>query len=82
LPALVSARAERVIKEKERSMTESILSRRHFNRGYLRGKQRIIRAGETINIPANAPHQFRQIPNGHDNPLNFDVDSFAKCLGA
>jgi quercetin dioxygenase-like cupin family protein len=25
----------------------------------LRGKQRIIRAGETINIPANAPHQFQ-----------------------
>ena len=24
-----------------------------------RGKQRIIRAGETINIPANAPHQFQ-----------------------
>jgi quercetin dioxygenase-like cupin family protein len=25
----------------------------------LRGKQRIIRAGETIKIPANAPHQFQ-----------------------
>src|SRR5262249_5176425 len=24
-----------------------------------RGKKRIIRAGETINIPANAPHQFQ-----------------------
>jgi quercetin dioxygenase-like cupin family protein len=24
-----------------------------------RGKRRVVRAGETINIPANSPHQFR-----------------------
>ena len=30
-----------------------------------RGKKQVVRAGETINIPANAPHQFR---NASDAP--------------
>jgi quercetin dioxygenase-like cupin family protein len=32
----------------------------------LRGSKSIVKAGETINIPANAPHQFH---NASDNPM-------------
>jgi uncharacterized cupin superfamily protein len=31
-----------------------------------RGKKSVVRAGETINIPANAPHSFR---NASQNPV-------------
>ena len=51
-----------------------------------RGKKHVVRAGETINIPANAPHQFH---NSSDKPVRLlcicspaGLEEFFKEVGA
>ena len=46
---------------KNRSQSSKARSKTNF-----RGKQSVVRAGETVNIPANAPHSFR---NASQDPV-------------
>jgi quercetin dioxygenase-like cupin family protein len=41
-----------------------------------RGKKSIVRAGDTVNIPANAPHQFH---NSSSKPVECDTPAWPTC---